>query len=111
MLLNVATQTLFRTNLMTFVSGSPGLTNGGAYGTSAMSLAELMKGNQHSSGAEAYSTINLIRSNLKAQWVDGAIQMVVIPLGFKFAKQLGKPAISRTNRLLNKAGVGSTVKL
>ncbi len=49
--------------------------------------------------------------NLKSNWVKGATQMVLIPMAFRFGKKLGRPAITRTNRLLNQAGIGSTVKL
>jgi hypothetical protein len=109
LLLNVATQTLFRTNPYQFIVGDA--SNMYASGTSSMSLKELFRDNQHSSGADAYTTMNVIKKNFKAQWLNGAIQMALIPMGFKFAKGLARPAISRTNRLLNKSGIGSTVKL
>jgi hypothetical protein len=109
MLLNVATQTLFRTNPYEFLVGNNSYMTAG--GTSSMSLKELFKTNQHSSGAANYDTMEVIKSNFKAQWFSGALQMALIPIGFKFGKQLARPAISRTNRLLNKSGIGSTVKL
>jgi hypothetical protein len=109
MLLNVATQTLFRTNPYEFLVGNNSYMTAG--GTSSMSLKELFKTNQHSSGAANYETMEVIKSNFKAQWFSGALQMALIPIGFKFGKQLARPAISRTNRLLNKSGIGSTLKL
>ena len=81
-----------------------------ADGKSAISLRELFRGNQ-SSGAEYYNTGAVIKRNLQSQWFNGALQMVFIPLGFKLGKNLAKPAITRTNRLLGKSGIGNTVKL
>ena len=109
MLLNVATQTMFRLNPLEFVVGNNSYMTGS--GTSAVSLKELFKSNQHSSGAATYDTLEVIKRNFKSQWFSGALQMAVIPIGFKFGKSLARPAISRTNRLLNKSGVGTTVKL
>ena len=109
MLTNVATQTLFRTNPIQFLMGDSGLSNR-ADGKSAISLKELFRSNQ-STGAEYYNTGTVIKRNLEAQWFNGALQMVFIPLGFKLGKNLAKPAISRTNRLLGKSGIGNTVKL
>lgn len=110
MLLNVATQTFFRTNPYVFLMGD--YTNYYAKGTSQMSLREIiMKANQHSSGAAQYNTTELIKKNFQNQWFGSALQMAFIPIGFRFAKNLARPAISRTNRLLNKTGIGSTIKL
>ena len=109
MLTNVATQTLFKTNPIQFLMGDPGR-NMQADGKSAISLRELFRGNQ-SSGAEYYNTGAVIKRNLQSQWFNGALQMVFIPLGFKLGKNLAKPAITRTNRLLGKSGIGNTVKL
>ena len=53
----------------------------------------------------------LVGDNIKENFVMGAVQMALIPVAFRFGRQLARPAISRTNRLLNKAGIGSTVKL
>ena len=108
MLANVATQTLFRTNPMQFLMGTNAQFQ--AEGKSSISLKELFKSNQ-SSGAEYYNTGEVIKRNLTSQWFNGAFQMVLIPLGFKLGKNLAKPAISRTNRLLGKSGIGNTVKL
>lgn len=110
MLANAATQTLFRTNPMQFLLGSPGR-NYAADGTSAMSLKELFRANQHSSGSSQFDTGAIIRRNLNANWFNGAMQMVFIPIGFKLGRGLAKPAISRGNRLLGKAGIANTVKL
>jgi hypothetical protein len=108
-LANVVTQTMFKTNPIQFFTGDNAAMT--AAGTSNISLRELFRGNQHSSGSDTYSTMNVIKRNVEQQWVNGAIQMVLIPVGFKLAKGIARPAISRTNRLLNKSGVGSTVKL
>ena len=108
-LANVVTQTMFKTNPVQFFTGDNAAMT--AAGTANISLRELFRANQHSSGSDTYSTMNVIKRNVEQQWVNGAIQMVLIPVGFKLAKGIARPAISRTNRLLNKSGVGSTVKL
>ena len=108
-LMNVVTQTMFKTNPVQFFTGDNAAMT--AAGTANISLRELFRANQHSSGSDTYSTMNVIKRNVEQQWVNGAIQMVLIPVGFKLAKGIARPAISRTNRLLNKSGVGSTVKL
>jgi len=109
MLANVATQTLFRTNPMQFLVGTPGR-NFAADGKASISLKELFKPNQ-STGNTYYDTGAVIRRNLEGQWFNGALQMVFIPIGFKLGRNLAKPAISRGNRLLGKAGIANTVKL
>jgi len=108
-LMNVVTQTMFKTNPIQFLTGDNAAMT--AAGTANISLKELFRANQHSSGADAYSTMNVIKKNVQNQWVNGAIQMVLIPVGFRLAKGVSRNAISRTNRLLNKSGIGSTVKL
>jgi Na+-translocating ferredoxin:NAD+ oxidoreductase RnfE subunit len=110
-LMNVVTQTMFRTNPVTFLMGTGDNSKMYAAGTSSISLRELFRANQHSSGADDFTTMNVIKRNIENQWVSGAIQMVLIPVGFKLGKGVARPAISRTNRLLNKTGVGSTLKL
>ena len=110
-LMNVVTQTMFRTNPVQFIMGDPGSARMTAAGTNTLSLRELFRANQHSSGADTYSTMNVIKRNIDQQWISGAVQMVLIPVGFKLGKGVARPAISKTNRLLNKSGVGSTVKL
>ena len=71
-------------------------------------------------GAGSYSTpgittssptMAIVQENLRQNWVMGATAMVTIPLAFRLGKQLARPAISRVNALLRKAGVASTVKV
>jgi len=109
LLLNVATQTLFKTDPVQF------FTSKGVTGSTVITLQELLKtegrfydrpeiaGRQ---GASYY-----IMENLKNNWVKGLTGMVLIPLGFRAGRQISRPVISRTNRLLGKAGVANTVKL
>ena len=111
MLTNVATQTFFRTNPVTFLMGNQSTPFRGADGTAAISLFELLKTNQHSSGASQYDTTALIKKNFSQQWTSGLMSMVLIPIGFKMGRAIAKPAISRANRLLGKSGIGNTVKV
>lgn len=116
-LLNVASETMFNNNVYDFIMG----TSGAASGTYRLTLKELLgglgpessrvyaptaSGNNHSA-----TYMGVVGHNIKSNWVKGATGMIVIPLAFKMGKNLARPAISRTNRLLNKSGVGSTVKL
>ena len=119
---NVATQTLFNVNAYDFLMG------GSQFGTgNQITIRELMNPTQAvqiattgTSGGfgqpqrqymQNQSTMALVQQNLQANWMSGAIQMVTIPLAFRFGKQLARPAISRVNALLRKAGVASTVKV
>ena len=115
---NVATQTLFNVNAYDFLMG------GSQFGAAnAITLRELMKpsqitgyqtnrvGNRMQTSTTTASTMSLVQQNLEANWMNGAIQMVTIPLAFKFGKQLARPAINKVNALLRKAGVASTVKV
>jgi len=115
---NVATQTLFNVNAYDFLMG------GSSFGTgNQITIRELMNPTQvtgyrqgSASGRivrveNTESTMALVQSNLKENWMNGAIQMVTIPLAFRLGKQLARPAISRVNALLRKAGVASTVKV
>lgn len=115
---NVATQTLFNVNAYDFLMG--GSQFGGA---NAITLRELMKpdqitgyqnttrGGRMATVATTSPTMSLISQNLQENWMTGAVQMVTIPLAFRFGKQLARPAISKVNALLRKAGIASTVKV
>ncbi len=119
---NVATQTLFNTNAYDFLMGGSQFGQG-----NQITLRELfnpMQSERRVIGAspsgmarpvygtvETGSTMAIVQQNLQANWMSGAVQMVTIPLAFRFGKQLAKPAISKVNALLRKAGVASTVKV
>ena len=109
LLMNVATQTLFRSNPVEF------FTSRGLSGSNKTTLQELLRG-----GTSFYDRPDMagvqgagyyIMGNLKSNWVNGLTGMILIPLAFKAGKQISRPVISRTNRLLGKAGVANTVKL
>ena len=109
MLLNVASEAAFNTSAYQFIAGNS------APGSATITLKELISpagrftDNPNITGVQGPS--HYIMSNLKKNWLGAAGMMIVIPLGFKFGKQLARPALTRTNRLLNKSGIGSTVKL
>jgi len=109
MLLNVATQAAFNTNPVEFLVGKP------AAGSANITLQELI-----SPKGKFYDQPNMpgvqgpmyyIGSNLRKNGLMAAVSMVAIPVMFKLGKGIARTPISRTNRLLNKAGVGRTVKL
>ena len=117
---NVATQTLFNTNAYDFLMDGSNFA-----GANQITLRELfnpMQSERRVIGTQGMnrpvygtqqvgSTLSIVQQNLQANWMNGAIQMVTIPLAFRFGKQLARPAISKVNALLRKAGVASTVKV
>jgi len=122
---NVATQTLFNVNAYDFLMGGSNFGAG-----NQITIRELMNpmqserqvvGTRATSGGMARqqvygnvavgSTMSIVQQNLQSNWINGAVQMVTIPLAFRFGKQLARPAISKVNALLRKAGVASTVKV
>ena len=118
MLANVATQTLFNTNAYEFIVGNQ--SDMKARGVNAISLRELFQANQATytsrqmgggTATVSVGTFGVVKDNLAANWMTGVAGMILIPLGFKFGKQIARPAISKTNRLLSKAGISSTVKV
>ena len=118
-LTNAATLTAFNCNAYDFLTGGDNLGGAGVGGTNIISIKELMNPTQDytwslATGAATVTGTNtwsIVWENVKENWMTGAAQMVFIPLGFRMAKQIGRPAISRVNRLLGKAGVASTVKV
>ena len=111
MLLNVATQTMFRTNPWEFLTADP------KSGSAFITLSELMNpkdrfyNNPDIPGSGSSPRITYIKQNISKQWVSALTQMVMIPLAFRFGKAVAKPAISKTNRLLAKGNIANTVKL
>lgn len=122
---NVATQTLFNTNMYEFFFAQHRTTGAvGTYGAgNVITLRELFSplqltgtqtgraGTQMVSVNQYDSTFNLITENLKSNWVSGVTGMILIPAGFKLGKKFARPAISRVNRALKQAGVASVVKV
>lgn len=118
-LANVATQAMFNTTPIGFLTGvnREGQAEGGFYGYGwgqrVITLRELIENPfspQVTAGGKQ-SQLSLVGSNLKQNGLEAAVKMAIIPVVFRLGKNLARPAISRTNRLLNKTGIGSTVKL
>ena len=113
MLLNVASQTVFNNDIASFVMGK----DGGGGSSFKLNIKELFTPKAGVYGPTAanagieQSALGVMGHNLRKNWVKGAMGMVLIPIGFRLGKALARPAISRSNRLLNKTGVGSTVKI
>lgn len=118
MLMSVATKTLFNVDAATFVVGERNAPAFGlAAGTNKIGLRELFRMDQYptNTGKQVMGnpkpTLEVIQENLKANAFTGIAGMFLIPLGFRAGKALARPAISRTNRLLGKAGIASTIKV
>jgi len=63
------------------------------------------------SGISGYKTpMEQMTENIKANGWEMAVRMIAIPIAFRVGKQLGRPAINQTNRLLNNVGL-KAVKL
>ena len=123
-LANVGTNTLFNTNAFEFLTAT---TSNGSYGTgNQIVLRELFKPTQTQriqtssqmqigrpgfSTVQAGNTFDLVMQNAKTNAVSGIVGMITVPLTFKAIKTIGRPAISKVNSLLRKAGVASVVKV
>ena len=107
MLANVATQTFFNTNPLTFIKGNaPGTMN--ARGLTSISMMELFKPTQ---GSSQLPTTQILGKNLNANWMKGVAGMILVPLAFRVGKQIAAPAIRKSNALLGKVGIAKTVKV
>lgn len=100
-LTNVATQTFFNTNPVTFLVGNT--KSGVAAGINSVSIKEI------------FGAPNLIgkvvQKNIANNWMMGVAGMILIPIGFRVGKAIARPAISKTNRMLGKVGISKTVKV
>jgi hypothetical protein len=109
LLMNVATQTLFQTNPVQF------FTNKTANHSGIITLQELLnpKGRFYDRPeiAGVQGPGYYVMDNLKKNWVKGMTGMILIPLAFRAGRNISKPVIARTNRLLGKANIANTVKL
>lgn len=114
MLLNVATQTVLGVtpwNFFTsgYVQGSgSGWQQTGDPHSKMITMKEMLQGAQSGSGI---SIGQAVQSNIKNNWVKGVAGMILIPMAFRIGKNVARPAISRTNRLLKDVGIGKTVKV
>lgn len=119
LMIGALTKGLFNNSIMGFIlpgsfgtgvswSGSEG-GEGTAYSTGrTLSLNEFWG---VGSGISGYmSPMESLRENLKANGWNMAVQMITIPLVFKVGKQLARPAINQTNRLIANVGL-KAVKL
>lgn len=84
---------------------------GYGYGQNVITLRELMENPFKPQSYGTKGQLALVGDNLKKNAVMMSINMALIPVFFRLGKNLARPAISRTNRLLSKTGIGSTVKL
>jgi len=98
---NVATQTFFNTNPVTFLIGNTAA--GTASGYSAISVKEIF-GAPNIIGKQ-------IQKNLAKNWMMGVGGMILIPIAFRVGKAVARPAITKANRMLGKVGISKTVKV
>ena len=126
-LANVATQTAFNVNAVDFLTAKHSTISGQAvFGRGdQITLRELFNPSQitgfqqqQQPGRLSTSTVptftgttEIIMNNIKTNAVSGVIGMITVPLTFKLVKNLGRPAISKINATLRKAGVASTVRV
>ncbi len=113
---NALTQGAFRVPLTVFL----GLNNnfpGGTNSSNEVTLKELLdlaiggNGNIHA-GSFPDGFRGVMKSNLKANWVQMAMTAVAVPVAFRVGtKLLRKPIITPMNRMIKMAGLGSEVKV
>jgi hypothetical protein len=130
MLANVGTRAAFNLSAWDFLSdGWTTASAGKAHGSGQISLHELIYGNYGSAvalaGGVGYSgsgslgqasaittpTMDLVTTNLKANWLPAMIQGVAIPVGFRIGKRVMRKPITMANKALKAAGVRSMVKV
>jgi len=116
MLMNVVSETIFNNSVWGFVTNQSIKSEGKSH-SSIVTLSEIFTptaGVYGPSAAKWGVSQNLggvVTRNFRANWMMGAAGMILIPIGFRVGKALARPAISRANRLLNRSGVGSTIKI
>ena len=126
-LANVATQTAFNVNALQFLTAEHSTISGqSVFGRpDQITLRELFnpkqitgfqqtqqQGRLSTSTTPTFgATTDIVMANLKANATSGIIGMITVPLTFKLIKNLGRPAISKINATLRKAGVASTVRV
>ncbi len=108
MLINLMSQGIMGTDVMNFFmnKGSGWRQSGDPHGD-IVTLRELF-GAHENYGKSAGAAM---RKNLQKNWPMLLAGSILIPAGFRVGKTLARPALSRANRLLNKSGIGKTVKL
>ena len=127
MLGSAATQTLFNVNLYDFfmadhasliAKGGGGL--GVTYGSAnQITLRELLRGKAQISqytgaaatvtGTRTMPTMDLIKENFYANWVQGATSMITIPIAFKLGKKFAAPALAEGRKAFKAIGLNNTV--
>lgn len=80
---------------------------GGAQGTSALSLKELLTGQTGSS----VSTWDIVKKNFQSNWDKQIIPIILTPFAFKGIKTLFRKPIATVNRQLRDVGAGGLIKL
>jgi len=128
MLANVGTQAAFNLSAWDFLSdGWTAASAGKAHASGQISLHELIYGNygstvalsggsysglgSSSSGLVTTPTMDLVTTNLKANWLPAMIQGVAIPVGFRIGKRVMRKPIAMANKAFKAAGVRSMVKV
>lgn len=102
------TEMFFNTNLKTFLMGdTKGQMFGNAYGTSSLSLKELLTGQTGTS----VSTWDIVKKNFQSNWDKQIIPILLTPFAFKGIKTVFRKPIATVNRQLRDIGMGSLVKL
>jgi len=124
-LTNALTNTAFNTDVYNFVMGGDGLGGNSVTGASVISLKELFNPEQSASvrtmstgrvgssytQMKVGNTYSLVAQNVRDNWMSGAAQMVLIPLGFRFGRKMAAPAVNKINAMLRKAGISKIVKV
>lgn len=101
---------MFNSNLADFFTGRMnGVYKAGADGSLRLTLPEIVKGVNISSGYQAKGvrgTSDIIAENLKANGMKMAAIVIATPLAFSIAKKvLRKPILTPTNRMLKQVGL------
>jgi len=125
MLANVGTQAAFNLSAYDWIAdGWTAGTSGSATGLGQLSLHELVYGNKSKTVSIGYagggstttsisgtSNMDVVVSNLQANWMPALIQSVAIQIGFRIGKRVLRKPITMGNKALKAAGIRSMVKI
>jgi hypothetical protein len=107
---NSLTQGMFNSNLMDFFTGrTDGVFKAGTDGSLRLTLPELLGSGPGGIGgnyAQGYDLQSVLMKNIKDNWVQMAMGVVLIPVIAKTAtKLIRKPVILPANRMLKSVGL------
>ena len=111
---SIMTTAAFRMNPIEFVLGDlsgKGAGSGFGYGSSRVSLKELVSNFNAPHGSTGKTEAELVWANIQNNWQDAALQSIGLSIGTKVAKKLLSQPRRSINKLLKAGGMSSMVRV